>query len=600
MKVEILNLQNLFQKQARYEIPEFQRRYIWNEEDQWESLWQDVQNTAEGLLDAPPDNTKHFMGAVVLQEQSTVTSDGLDRRIVVDGQQRLTTLQLLLDATQEQLGIREEPRSQAAAQRLSLLVSNYEAYRGDNSDNEFKVWPTTGDQEAFRQAMRNDLESEEASDSLIVQCHDFFKTQVQQWLDAGLQEREKRADALEEALARRLELVVLDLAEADEPHIIFETLNARGTPLLQSDLVKNMVLYESERAGFTGDTSCLWDFTDNWWNEDVRQGRLTRPRIESFLNYWLVLRTSGEVNTNRVFAEFREYVSRRENESIVAVAQDIRKVSRVYRKLEENSYPEMADFHYRWKVLDLGVLTPVLLWLRSNSVPQDQLTKALTALESFSVRRMLCRSTSQGTNRLFMELIARLQMGSFEQAGDFVIDFLGGQTASNRIWPDDQQVENVFLNSPLYHSITRGRLRMVLEAIEAELRTNKAETQSVPRGLTIEHIMPQSWQGRWPIPAGVAAEPRSVDNRNRIVHSIGNLTLVNTPLNSTLSNAPWTEKRQTLNAHTVLFLNKTLLEEAPAVWDEAAIEQRARRLCQVAIQVWPHANRIACKSPISL
>ena len=191
-------------------------------------------------------------------------------------------------------------------------------------------------------------------------------------------------------------------------------------------------------------------------------------------------------------------------------------------------------------------------------------------------------------------------MASFEQAGDFVIDFLGGQTVPNRVWPDDQQVENVFLNSPLYHLITRGRLRMVLEAIEAELRTNKAETQSVPRGLTIEHIMPQNWQGSWPIPAGMGAEPRSVENRNRIVHSIGNLTLVNTRLNATLSNAPWIEKRQTLNAHTVLFLNKTLLEEAPEVWDEAAIEQRARRLCQVAIQVWPHANRIARKSPISL
>ena len=591
MKVEILNLQTLFQKQARYEIPEFQRRYIWDQEEQWEPLWQDVQDTAEGVLEVQRGNSpslssnSHFMGAVVLQEQSTVTSDGLDRRIVVDGQQRLTTLQLLLDAVQEQLIEARQPR---AAARLSLLVLNQEAFRGEDPDNEFKVWPTTGDQEAFRQAMRNDLESERFPNSLIVQCHEFFKLQVQQWLDADPQESENRANAIEEAIARKLELVVLDLAKEDNPHIIFETLNARGTPLLESDLVKNMVLYEAERAGLPGDATSLWGFTDNWWNGNIRQGRLIRPRIEAFLNYWLVLRTLGEVNADRVFTEFRGYVGRSEAKSIGEIARDIREVGQTYRKLEQNSYPEWADFQYRWKVMELGVLTPVLLWLHFNGVPDLQMTKALRALESFSIRRMLCRMTSMGTNRLFLELLVGLQKENSERAGDFIADFLGGQTAPTRIWPDDQRIEQVFLHSALYTLLTRGRLRMVMEAIEGALRTDKSETQAVPPNLTIEHIMPQDWHENWPLPVDVDDKTAGVNERNRVIHSIGNLTLVNNRLNPSLSNASWEEKRVTLGQHSVLFLNKALLDEAPDVWDETAIEERAKRIYQVATKVWPH------------
>ncbi len=593
MEVGILTLQTLFQKQARYEIPEFQRRYIWNQEEQWEPLWQDVQAIAESILEVQRGNSpdpaiaSHFMGAVVLQEQSTVTSDGLDRRIVVDGQQRLTTLQLLLDAVQEKL---EEHYTLPAA-RLSTLVLNQEAYRGGDPDNAFKVWPTTGDQEAFRHAMQNELESEGFPDSLIVRCHEFFKLQVQQWLDSDPNESQIRANAIEEAIARKFELVVLDLAKEDNPHIIFETLNARGTQLLESDLVKNLVLYEAERAGISGDVNALWGFTDNWWNQDIRQGRLIRRRIEAFLNYWLVLRTLREINADRVFAEFRGYVNRNESYSIGDIANDIRSIGQVYRKLEEKAYPERAHFLSRWKVMEMGVLTPVLLWLFSRGVPDDQLTKALKALESYLIRRMLCRMSTMGTNRLFLELIAGLDRECIERAGDYIAEFLGGQTAQTRTWPDNHQIEQVFLQSPLYSLLTRARLRMV-EALEISMRTDKSETKAVAPNLTIEHIMPQDWQENWPLPEDVENKALATSDRNRIIHSIGNLTLVNNRLNPSLSNSPWDEKRTALDHHTTLFLNKSILESAPDKWDESAIEQRAHYLYHMAVEIWPYADEL--------
>ena len=603
MKVEVLNLQTLFQKQARYEIPEFQRRYIWNQEDQWEHLWQDVQDTADLLLDVQRgsspalSSTSHFMGAVVLQERSTPTSDGLDRRIVVDGQQRLTTLQLLLDAAQEQL---EAHQHRAAAGRLSWLVLNQEAFIGDDQDNGFKVWPTTGDQEAFRQTMRNDLENDRFPDSLIVQCHEFFKLQVQQWLDANPQESESRANAIEEAIARKLELVVLDLAKEDNPHIIFETLNARGTPLLQSDLIKNMVLYEATNTGIASDSqeaAKLWNFNDDWWRQETGQGRNARLRIEACLNYWLTMRKQEEVAPSNLFSEFRRYTG---GKSIATVVDDISKIGAIYQSLEQAVNPELETFLYRREVMQIGVITPVLLWLLSSDVPKPQLQTALRALESYLVRRMVCRMSTRAYVNLFVRLVGDLEEGGAAYAGDTIIKYLQNQSGDTGSWPNDQEIERVFISSPLYWMLTRGRLRIVLEGIEGQLRTVMTEPGDVPRRLTIEHVMPQGWSRRenesgperWPLPPDVEDEIATTNHRNRIIHSIGNLTLANHPLNVALSNAPWESKRKTLGDHSNLFLNKALLNEAPEVWDEAAIEERAKRLCQVAITVWPYADRI--------
>ena len=135
---------------------------------------------------------------------------------------------------------------------------------------------------------------------------------------------------------------------------------------------------------------------------------------------------------------------------------------------------------------------------------------------------------------------------------------------------------------------------MVLEGIEEGLRTSMSELTKPPRNLTIEHILPRSWREHWPLDLKTSEKEESykADNRrDTVLHSIGNLTLVNVRLNASLSNAPWSEKRKTLKGHSVLFLNK-MLDDAPSVWDESSIENRARELCRVAIKVWPHADKL--------
>ena len=145
----------------------------------------------------------HFLGAVVLQQRQTAASE-IETRIVVDGQQRLTTLQLLLDAVQE---VFEQSGYDLPARRMSSLVLNSdEVYWGGNAAYAFKVWPTIYDQEPFRHAMSNDLPTADHGTSLIVQAHEFFKEQVQLWLDQFPDEGDERAKALEEAVSLLLEL----------------------------------------------------------------------------------------------------------------------------------------------------------------------------------------------------------------------------------------------------------------------------------------------------------------------------------------------------------------------------------------------------------
>ena len=536
MHVNILNLQKLFAAPVRYEIPPFQRPYVWTQEQQWGPLWEDVANTAdEQLVDVggivpTKGSSAHFLGAIVLQQQN-VPAPMLMTRLVVDGQQRLTTLQLLLDAVQE---VFEQRRYDSASERLALLVLNQEAFRGDNPDHAFKVWPTMGDQEAFRYTMRNDLPSAEYEDSVIVQAHEFFKLQVDQWLGTTSEMAEQKAAALERVVTNLLELVVIDLDHSDDPHVIFETLNARGTPLLQSDLVRNMVLHEVSKAGLAVDqeeASRLWSFQDEWWRVQIQQGRLARPRIDVFLNYWVTMRKQDDVVAKDVFSEFRNYYAC-DNTPIEMIAADIRRVGETYRALEQASIPGIGDFLYRREVMQAGVLTPVLLWLLTSEVPQDQLYRCLLALESHQVRRMACRKTTMGANRLFISLVEALEKAGPKFSGDTVVGYLRNQESAVGEWPSDTDLENAFINLPLYRLLTRGRLRLVLEGIEVGLRSDKAETQSVPHNLSIEHIMPQQWRQHWSLPRG--EDDTTLEDRGRkrdgIIHSIGNLTLVHQKL----------------------------------------------------------------------
>jgi hypothetical protein len=598
MKADTLTMKALFQKDVRYLVPTFQRPYVWNQDAQWEPLWDDVRNTAERYMDelrladgnnplAEERTGTHFMGAVVLQQRPTAARE-VEARDVIDGQQRLTTLQLLVDAAQE---VFEEIGAAGEARRLSRLVLNAWA----DGDSMFKLWPTSLDRDAFRAAMTNATSPAGFEQSPIVQAHDFFRLQMREWIEAALteEERAERIHGLETALFGLLELVVIDLASADDAFVIFETLNARGTPLLASDLVKNYLLQTATADGVNAEALYAEDwkpFDASWWRTEARQGRIVRPRLDVFLNYWLIMRTAHEVQSHEVFPRFKSFVEE-SGKAVADVAADLRYVGATYRDLDDiDPHSREGTFLYRWRTIDAGTTTPVLLWLfsqPSDVVSAEDRLRCLDAIESFLIRRMVCRMTTKDYNKLFLELLARLHDAEPGEAASALIGYLASQTSESRKWPTDRDLEHAVLDLPLYRLLTRGRLRMVLEAVEDALRTPFAEESHVARGsLTIEHVMPQAWKEHWPLLDGGETLEAEL-NRERLLHSLGNLTLVNGKLNPSLSNAAWSEKRDALTAHTVLHLNKALLAAHGEGWSEATIRVRGAALADLTKRIWP-------------
>ena len=589
MHTDILTPKDLFQKEVRYTIPPFQRPYVWSQDDQWEPLWEDVRNVAENYLEelersdndgveAEQKTSPHFLGAVVLKQVPTAAKD-IDQREVIDGQQRVTTLQLLLDAIQQICEESDQPYLKRVARRLAKLVTNDEELIGDDRLHIFKLWPTRGDREAFRHAMDNGLAVNDFEESLIVQAHEFFQLQVRKWLQDTAGPIEHRIDALEAAATSMLQMVVIDLGSQDDPNLIFETLNARGTPLEQSDLIKNYVLSrERDRQGE------IWEnLDDGWWRMEVRQGRLFRPRLDMLLNYWLAMRTGSEVSPTRVFDVFRSYVDGQEVHVVMAeVKQDLVH----YRDFESTRgrSPEEKSFHYHVDVMQARVITPVLLLLLSAE--EGTRIRAFNALESFLVRRMICRQTTKDYNRLVLELASRLRESGLDKADAVTAGFLKEQTAYAREWPSDEAVADALESSPLFRLLTRGRLRLVLEGVERRLRSSgKSEQTTVPPNLTIEHLMPVGWgKEKWPLPEGLD-EDAATYQRSTLIHSIGNLTLATQKLNSSMSNDPWKSKRDELQEHSVLLLNNELLSKPS--WDEQTIRCRSRRMAHLVSERWP-------------
>ena len=587
MDATIQTLSGLFDTSVSYRIPVFQRPYAWTKKKQWQPLCSDVLGLAKKLLDAKSGENlpPHFMGAIVLQLQSA-KSGHVVKRIVVDGQQRLTTLQLLIRAAQECFQNLDD--TQKANQMSKLTMNDHQEQEGD-LDSDTKVRQSNvNDLQSFQDVIRGLSDTSRPLRS-IGEAYQYFLQEITEWLNEEPATRDARANALELTLTDYLQLATVDLDEGERPHFIFSVLNARAEPLKESDHIKNTVMYEANVVDDAARATELWGLFDRneWWRSSTNEGRYSRIHLDRFLNYWVVMRTRKEVSAENVSAEFNSFLETNES-PIEQLAMDIRKAGRVYQDLEEARIPGIETFLRRVKTMEIGVAMPILMWIYTTELPDDIRKRSVQAIESYLVRRMLCGVSSQGLNRLFVELLIRAETSDSLTTDQVVIDFLSGQTVDNRIWPNDSMLRENLVGMPLRGTV--GRQTMVLEAIETHIRSDKTETMSQV-SLTREHIMPASWQRNWPLPDGTGGD-EAINARDQAVKEIGNFTLVTGKLNASLSNAPWSQKVETLRRHTTLRLNWELLEHPPDTWDEESIRERSIQLAAFATQIWPFANNI--------
>ena len=394
--------------------------------------------------------------------------------------------------------------------------------------------------------------------------------------------------ALRVALSELLKLVSIRLEEGDNPQVIFETLNARGTPLIALDLLKNTVFLAADNEGAdTGEAYYQhWapELDLEYWRANRRQGRLFTKNGDLFLQYWLIAELAEPVPATELFKTFRERVL--QPASCPPMTELIPRLVRDARTLREldSAPPESPEgrFYRLLDLLDTTTMMPLaLILLRSPEISAERRANALAVLESFLVRRMLCGWTSKNYNRLAASLVGEINK-DLAHADEILSQRLATETAPANVWPTDAAVSETIETKPVYGHRRQDRLVMVLWEIEQYLRRRDTKAEQglqKPPKLTLEHLIPQSWAEHWPLDE-THDDPE--EWRNAHVHRLGNLTLTTGQLNSSLSNGPWyapeakQDKSRGLPKHSLLKLNTDRRASLSAAL-RRGLSRRARR-----------------------
>jgi hypothetical protein len=543
----------------------------------------------------------HFLGAVVVQQVQNPIGE-IQQRTIIDGQQRLTTIQLMFDAIHAQL---ESVGAKRPASRMRKLIENDED-SCNKPEDKFKVWPTNKDRPAFNEVLAADFpvqyENLKHSKSKMALAHQFFSESAREWLlEDGEDNAISRAEVLDRCCRDLLQFVVIDLAVNENAQEIFETLNARGAVLTAADLIKNFVfqrLMEQKNDVEHAYEEYWKEFETSFWERDINYGRVKFQRSSLFINHWLISKTTEEVLNREIFSTFKNFADYESKTNMMDLLKQIHQAAVSYRRLVEASENKEGDltpielFAYRLSSMELDVLRPILITLTDPTelpIPQDQLEKAVSTIESWMVRRLLVRATNKNYNKVVVELVKLVNKDRLI-AGDKLEKYLSEQSSMSSYWPDNSELTSQVSQMQIYRNLYRSRIRMILEAIEDNARgwiggsTSKAGTRVKRASYAIEHVMPQRWQTNWPL--GLITE----EEREAQLQTIGNLTLLTTKLNSSVSNGPWTLKSQELTKHDVLLINKQIQELGESGWDEELIKARTLLLIESILSIWPVPN----------
>ncbi len=366
MKTDVVKPRDVFYNPTRLVVPLFQRPYVWSKEDQWEPLWQDIVRLIEVISQYIPGAT-HFLGAIVIQQVPT-TLGSLPAWSVIDGQQRLTTLQLLLDALHSELVRREWT---ALAEQIEPLIENPQAFREDDNDR-YKLWPTNRDRAGFSSVMTasTPVDYSKVLKSRLADAHQFFGESIVTWLGEG-SDSERRARMLVATVMDRLEIASIRLDAQEDAQAIFETLNARGTPLSAADLIKNFVFQRLSGSDLEAErmySQCWADFETPWWEAEITTGRIKNSRASLFMWQWLQARMLIDFPIREVFTQFKHYVAT-VSPDVSALLPRIKAAADRYRATIEGSsrvsgpLSRVELFSYRVGTLDSEIARPLLIWL---------------------------------------------------------------------------------------------------------------------------------------------------------------------------------------------------------------------------------------------
>ena len=553
MKASETRLRALLEGQQHFVVPLFQRPYSWQRND-WETLWNDI---IETYRFKPAGG--HFLGSIVSKSQPG-TPEGVSPYIVIDGQQRLTTLSIVIAALRDRIG-KADP---AAGERISdlCLINKYA-----KNEYHYKIRPTQADRPAYFAVIDGDCNSkDEEEPNLIRQAYDFFFDALGKSAD---EEDDELLDLarLERLILDEVEVVSITLGDNDNEYRIFESLNWKGAPLSQADLLRN---YFFMRIPADQQQSLY----DSVWVP--MQAMLDSKALADFFRYQYM--SSGHfVRQKDIYLKWRGDLDRLESGSLAAKMRELAGCAQYYKRLIEPEAEPDAPVRERLERLNRWggqTMYPFVLWLYEGAdgrnVDSAGVSSVLRLIESYLVRRQFCGILTTGSNRFFMELASQIPEGHIVGAVRQALS----QPTGRRRWPNDKEFREGLLTYELYEGSRPEQRRLIIETFEQD---HEHKEPAELRGLTVEHVMPQHLTDEWREALG----PDANATHTRLLHTLGNLTL--TGYNPELSNRPFSEKRR-LFQDSSLAMNREIADEAE--WGPEQIRSRAERLAARAIKIW--------------
>ncbi|MEU6879973.1 DUF262 domain-containing protein [Streptomyces sp. NPDC046712] len=547
----------------QFQVPLYQRTYSWTEK-QLRQLWTDILEQAE-LLESGEKASTHFLGSVVLAP-SPQNEATFPRWLVVDGQQRLTTLSLALAAIRDHIADGEPDE----AERID---EEYLINKRKNGSDRFRLLPTQADRAQFAAYVRGPL-SEQAAGGAVAAAYGFFRRKLVEAADPAAPQDVLR---IEEAITSRLTLVAVTAERADNVHRIFESLNNTGLKLSQADLLRN---YLFMRLPTRGD-----HIYETYWLP--LQDSLSNDELEQLMWLQLVLDGDDRVRRQDLYAAQQQRFERGEvsEAEIEAYIKELYRRGALFRRLlhpEKEANKAVRAHLHRLDTWQAQVTYPALLLLldrrERGELDSTDTARAMSYVESFLVRRMMCRVPTNNLNRIFQAVPGQLPLDL--PVADGLHQLL---SAENRFWPDDDELREKVRTAPFYKFGRGHQRKMVLQRLE-ESYEHPEPVDFATAQLTIEHVMPQSPGDEWlrMLSEDVVDGESAQDLHSRLQHTLGNLTL--TAVNAELSNHPF-ERKQGLLQGSHLEMNRRIATTER--WGADEIRERADELADRAIALWP-------------
>lgn len=563
-------INELFTGSKLFEIPFFQRAYVWDE-PQWARLLEDVEE-----LCSKPEPKPYFMGSVILKQQLTSSGSKVgDIRTIIDGQQRLTTLSILLKV---------------------LCLKTNELHKFDRrfrlDDDSIVILHNHNDVHAFNKLMELKRPEELPGGDKITRAYNYFL------------EKLDISKVSFKIICDYVTFVGIDLTADEDEQQIFDTINSLGVRLTTAELLKNyffsrndLTLYHTYWKGvFEKDEE-----TKAYWDQEVATGRFKRTFIDLFFYAFLQikmqdadLRVKSEdknafSNVVKLFDSYKEFIHTYLSGQKLSLLDEVKDYADVFRKIirkdvSDRELTAQAGTNRLDVIifnLDTATLIPYLLFVEKN-VPDDaEKASIYEYLESYIMRRLVCKETTKNYNQLFGE---RLILNNILTRADLVSWISRQDDRVNRM-PADSEVSAAFNSVRLTNKYATG----VLYLIESKIRDRSLHaTQLLGIGkYSLEHIMPKKWRNNWKFSGGDV----EANLRDATLLTLGNLTIITQSLNASIRDADWATKRAGQGdkgglqkyADGIETLSKYLnLNE----WDEATIGQRAKDLSMLALDCW--------------